>query len=78
VLLEVDTVKVENCVWSAGSVKLVGFRTGAGPTGKTGETVVDRSTMPAKLFTLVTATVDMFENPCTTLREDGLDVILNP
>jgi hypothetical protein len=59
----------------AESVTLVGFTSAVGPPD---ETVVDKTTTPEKLFTLVTVIVDVFEDPWTTLREDGLESILNP
>jgi len=75
VLPEADTFRANVCTPFEGRVTLVRFRVGIGPLG---ETVADKSTTPAKSLTLVTMIVDVFENPCTTLREDGLDVILNP
>ena len=69
------TVRVDVWVSPAESVTRVGFTSAVGPPD---ETVVDKSTTPAKLLTLVTMIVDVFEDPWTTLRENGLDVIVNP
>jgi hypothetical protein len=69
------TVRVDVWVPPAVSVTLVGFTSTVGPPG---ETVVDKFTTSAKLFTLVTVIVDVFEDPWTTLREAGLDVTVNP
>jgi len=74
-MLVAFTVRVDVWVPFAKSVTLAGLTSAVGPPD---ETDVDKATTPAKLLTLVTMIVDVFEDPWTTLREAGSDVTVNP
>lgn len=65
-------VRVEDAVPPEERVTLAGLRESVGPAG---ETVVARETVPVKLLTLVSVTVDVAEEPAVAVTEVGLIVI---
>jgi hypothetical protein len=72
VVLKVETERVEVIELLAVTVTLVGFKEGNGPLG---DALAFRLTVPEKPLRLVTFTVDVTEEPWSTVSDVGLAVI---